>query len=95
MVYDFGVTDGVFYKVLEKAKSCGAMISVHAENKQLIDVLTERYLSEGKTSAWYHYMSRPEFVEGEADIRAIQLAKSLDSQAVHRTPCKQGRCAGG
>ena len=45
MVYDFGVTDGVFYKVLEKAKSCGAMISVHAENKQLIDVLTERYLS--------------------------------------------------
>lgn len=42
MVYDFGVTDGVFYKVLEKAKTCGAMISVHAENKQLIDVLTER-----------------------------------------------------
>ena len=80
MVYDFGVTDGVFYKVLEKAKSCGAMISVHAENKQLIDVLTERYLSEGKTRAWYHYMSRPEFVEGEADIRAIQLAKSLDSK---------------
>lgn len=80
MVYDFSVTDGVFYKVLEKAKSCGAMISVHAENKQLIDVLTERYLSEGKTSAWYHYMSRPEFVEGEADIRAIQLAKSLDSK---------------
>lgn len=80
MVYDFGVTDGVFYKVLEKAKSCGAMISVHAENKQLIDVLTERHLSEGKTSAWYHYMSRPEFVEGEADIRAIQLAKSLDSK---------------
>lgn len=80
MVYDFGVTDGVFYKVLEKAKSCGAMISVHAENKQLIDVLTERYLSEGKTSAWYHYMRRPEFVEGEADIRAIQLAKSLDSK---------------
>ena len=67
-------------EVLEKAKSCGAMISVHAENKQLIDVLTERYLSEGKTSAWYHYMSRPEFVEGEADIRAIQLAKSLDSK---------------
>ena len=69
-----------FWLIIKKAKSCGAMISVHAENKQLIDVLTERYLSEGKTSAWYHYMSRPEFVEGEADIRAIQLAKSLDSK---------------
>lgn len=80
MVYDFGVTDGVFYQVLEKAKSCGAMISVHAENKEIINVLTKRFLEEGKTSAWYHYMSRPEFVEGEADIRAIQLAKSLDSK---------------
>lgn len=80
MVYDFGVTDGVFYQVLEKAKSCGALISVHAENKEIINVLTKRFLEEGKTSAWYHYMSRPEFVEGEADIRAIQLAKSLDSK---------------
>lgn len=79
MVYDFGVTDGVFYKVLEKAKSCGALISVHAENKEIIATLTEKYLSEGKTDAWYHYMSRPEFVEGEADLRAIQWAKELNT----------------
>lgn len=79
MVYDFGVTDGVFYKILEKAKTCNALISVHAENKDIIKTLTEKYLSEGKTSAWYHYMSRPEFVEGEADERAIQWAKSLNA----------------
>ena len=30
MVYDFGVSDGVFYKVLEKAKQYGALIAVHA-----------------------------------------------------------------
>ena len=78
MVYDFGVTDGVFYTVLEKAKECGALISVHAENNELVNTLTKRYLSEGKTSAWYHYMSRPEFVEGEADERAISWAKSLN-----------------
>ena len=30
MVYDFGVSDDVFFKVLEKAKACGALISVHA-----------------------------------------------------------------
>ncbi|MDO5310570.1 MAG: dihydropyrimidinase [Clostridia bacterium] len=78
MVYDFGVTDGVFYKVLKKAKKCGALIGVHAENNEMVNMLTEQYLSEGKTSAWYHYMSRPEFVEAEADIRAIQWAKALD-----------------
>ena len=79
MVYDFGVTDGVFYKVLKKAKECGALIAVHAENNEMVNTLTAQYLSEGKTSAWYHYMSRPEFVEAEADIRAIQWAKALDA----------------
>ncbi len=79
MVYDFGVTDGVFYKVLKKAKECGALIGVHAENNEMVKTLTAQYLSEGKTSAWYHYMSRPEFVEAEADIRAIQWAKALDA----------------
>lgn len=79
MVYDFGVSDGVFYKVLKKAKECGALIGVHAENNEMVNTLTEQYLSEGKTSAWYHYMSRPEFVEAEADIRAIQWAKALDT----------------
>ncbi|MGN0476782.1 MAG: dihydropyrimidinase [Ruminococcus sp.] len=79
MVYDFGVTDGVFYKVLEKAKSCGALIGVHAENNDMVNMLCEKFLSEGKTDAWYHYASRPEWVEGEADERAIQWAKSLNT----------------
>lgn len=78
MVYDFGVDDGVLYQVLKKAKSCGALISVHAENNALVDMLSRQYLAEGKTSAWYHYLSRPEFVEAEADRRAIEWAKSLN-----------------
>ena len=78
MVYDFGVTAGVFYQVLRKAKECGALIGVHAENNELVNTLTAEYLKEGKTSAWYHYMSRPEFVEAEADVRAIQWAKALN-----------------
>lgn len=79
MVYDFGVTDGLFYQVLRKSKEVGALIGVHAENKEIIDTLTEEFLAAGKTSPWYHYESRPEFVEGEADFRAIQWAKSLNA----------------
>ncbi len=79
MVYDFGLKDGAFYKVLEKAKELDALICVHAENDEMMKALTEKYISEGKTSPWYHYMSRPEFVEAEADHRAIALAKSLNS----------------
>ncbi|MFI3313429.1 MAG: dihydropyrimidinase [Eubacteriales bacterium] len=76
MVYDFGVTDGVFYQVLKKGKECGALIAVHAENNEMVNTLTKELLAKGKTSAWHHYKSRPEFVEGEADHRAIALAKA-------------------
>ncbi len=76
MVYDFGVTDGVFFEVLQKSLECGALIAVHAENNELVNTLIKQYLEAGKTSAWYHYKSRPEFVEGEADARAISLAKA-------------------
>ena len=75
MVYDFGVSDGVFYQVLEHSKSIGALIAVHAENNELVNYLTNKYANEKKTTAWYHYMSRPEFVEGEADERAIRWAQ--------------------
>ena len=62
-----------------RAKELGAMINVHAENPDLIDMYTEQFLKEGKTSAWYHYMSRPEFVEAEADKRAVHWSKHLDA----------------
>ncbi len=79
MVYDFGVTDGTFYQVLQRSKEIGALIGVHAENREIIDTLVANHLNEGKTSAWYHYASRPEFVEAEADKRAIHWAKELNA----------------
>ena len=79
MVYDFGVDDGAFYKVLKKSSQIGAIIGVHAENKTVNDYLVQQYLSEGKVSAWWHYMSKNEMVEGEADVRAINLAKMAEA----------------
>lgn len=71
------VDDAMLTKLLLRAKELGAMINVHAENPDLIDLRTEQYLKEGKTSAWYHYMSRPEFVEAEADKRVVHWASHL------------------
>jgi dihydropyrimidinase len=73
------VDDGVLAELLKKSKEIGALVSVHAENADLVEKRTEQFLAEGKTSAWYHYQSRPEFVEAEADKRIIHLAKSLDA----------------
>jgi dihydropyrimidinase len=94
MVYDFGVSDGVFYELLSKSKEYGALISVHAENKEIIDFLTEKYISEGKTSSFYHYLSRPEFCEEEAVNRAISWAKANDSALyIVHLACKGGAAA--
>ena len=73
------VDDGMLATLLLRAKELGAMINVHAENPDLIDLRTAQYLKEGKTSAWYHYMSRPEFVEAEADKRVVHWASHLDT----------------
>lgn len=73
------VDDGTLATLLLRAKELGAMINVHAENPDLIDLRTAQYLEEGKTSAWYHYMSRPEFVEAEADKRVVHWASHLNA----------------
>ena len=73
------VDDGTLARLLLRAKELGAMINVHAENPDLIDMNIEKFLAEGKTSAWYHYLSRPEFVEAEADKRAVHWASHLET----------------
>lgn len=73
------VDDGTLSKLLLRTKELGAMLNVHAENPDLIDVNTEQFLKEGKTSPWYHYLSRPEFVEAEADKRVIHWASHLNT----------------
>ena len=73
------VDDGTFARLLARAKEIGAVINIHAESPDIIDLNIEKFKKEGKLSAWYHYLSRPEFVEAEADKRAIHWAKNLDA----------------
>lgn len=73
------VSDSTLAKILLKAKETGALTNLHAENPDLIDLNIEQFLKEGKTSAWYHYLSRPEYVEAEADKRAVHIAKSIEA----------------
>lgn len=70
------MNDADIYKALERSKETGALISVHAENPDIIDMNIEKFLKNGQTSAWYHYLSRPEYAEAEADKRAIHWAKT-------------------
>lgn len=73
------VDDATLIRVLLKAKEVGAITNLHAENPDVIDMLITQFRQEGKLSPWYHYMSRPEYVEAEADKRAVHWAKSVDA----------------
>lgn len=79
MTYDFSLDDGELAELLEKSKEFGGLVAVHAENKAIIARNISRFLAEGNTDAWHHYLSRPEFVEAEAVSRAILIAKSQNA----------------
>lgn len=84
------VDDGSLYKALLAAKTAGVTVFVHAENADITDILQKQCVSEGKVEPKYHAVSRPPFVESEATIRALNIAKAADAPifVVHVT-CKE------
>jgi dihydropyrimidinase len=68
------VDDETLFRTMEVASETGALVMVHAENGDVIDVLVKQALAAGNTDPIYHALTRPPEAEGEATNRAIQLA---------------------
>src|SRR5438093_2041359 len=73
------VDDETLFRTMEVAAETGALVMVHAENGDVIDVLVKQALAEGKTEPKYHALTRPPETEGEATNRAIQLSRVAGS----------------
>ena len=69
------IDDGALYQVLQKANQAGALVMIHAENGEVLDVLIQDFLARGKTQPKYHALSRPPEAEGEATGRGIAIAQ--------------------
>src|SRR2546423_11964829 len=69
------VDDETLFRTMEVAAETGALVMVHAENGDAIDVLVKKALEAGPTEPVYHALTRPPEAEGEATNRAIQLAR--------------------
>src|SRR5215216_34202 len=69
------VDDETLFRTMEVAAETGALVMVHAENGDAIDVLVKAALAEGHTEPHWHALTRPPETEGEATNRAIQLAR--------------------
>ncbi len=84
------VSDQTLFEAMQVAAGSGALVMVHAENGDAIDVLVREALARGETDPIYHALTRPPELEGEATNRAIQLARIAGSPlyVVHVT-CKE------
>jgi dihydropyrimidinase len=69
------VDDETLFRTMQVAAETGALVMVHAENGDAIDVLVKDALAAGHTEPHYHALTRPPETEGEATNRAIQLAR--------------------
>ncbi|MDQ4082568.1 MAG: dihydropyrimidinase, partial [Actinomycetota bacterium] len=69
------VDDETLFRSMQVAADSGALVMVHAEHGDAIDVLVKQALAEGHTEPHWHALTRPPETEGEATNRAIQLAR--------------------
>src|SRR5947199_3158041 len=84
------VDDETLFKTMQVAAETGALVMVHAENGDAIEVLMAEAIAAGNTSPKYHALTRPPETEGEATNRAIQLARVAGSALyVVHVSCKE------
>src|SRR5918996_1231161 len=69
------VDDETLFRTMQVAAETGALVMVHAENGDAIDVLVKDALAAGHTEPHWHALTRPPETEGEATNRAIQLGR--------------------
>lgn len=69
------VDDATIFRAMRHTAKTGALVCMHAENGNVIDLIVKQALAEGKTAPIYHALTRPTTAEGEAVNRSIALAE--------------------
>ena len=68
------INDTELLEVLYAAKKHGALVSIHAENGDMLTFEMNRLMAEKKSGPQYHPIAHPAEAEGEAAHRAVILA---------------------
>src|ERR671924_854592 len=69
------VDDETLFRTMQVAADTDALVMVHAENGDVIDVLVREALEAGNTEPLYHALTRPPGAEGEGTNPANQAAR--------------------
>jgi dihydropyrimidinase len=71
--------DGEIFQVMRRGAEHGMLTMLHAENGDVIELLTAEALAAGQTSPVWHGRTRPAWGAAEASLRAIALAEQAGS----------------
>lgn len=70
--------DRMLFGLMQEVRKRGGIVTVHAENGDMIDDLVKAALAQGNTAPRYHYLTRPAIAEAEAGSRVMDLAHQSD-----------------
>lgn len=73
------LSDGEIFQAMRVAKEHGILTLLHAENGDVIEILTAEALKQGHTSPIWHARTRPAWGAVEATLRACALAAQADA----------------
>ena len=77
---EFGLPDEALLRVLRAARAAGALVNVHCENSEMLDLAQADMLAAGRTDPRYYADSRPALAEIEATRRVIDYAELVDAE---------------
>jgi dihydropyrimidinase len=85
--YEIGLTYGFMHRVLEEVAELDAVGVFHTEDATVTDMLTERFIEEGKGDAPWYPRSRPDYTEAMAAHDAVTMAQEVGAKyyGIHTT----------
>jgi dihydropyrimidinase len=79
-IREFGLTDEALLRVMRTARATGALLNVHCENSEMLDLAQADMLAHGRTDPRHYAESRPALAETEATRRVIDYAELVDGE---------------
>jgi dihydropyrimidinase len=82
--------DDMLYRVMEIAAAADVLVMVHCENGDILDLLAQRAVAEGRVEPRWHGPTRPALAEAEATSRVIDIAQMTGASLyVVHVSCKE------
>jgi dihydropyrimidinase len=79
-IREFGLSDEGLLRVLRAARVVGALVNVHCENSDMLDLAQADLVAAGRTDPRHYADSRPALAEVEATRRVIDYAELVDAE---------------